>query len=87
MLPVGLCEWIITNVHAILKVMFKNVLYTFDVEILKYSASAQNIDVNSYIKKRGCLKRLQRSTPDSGRSSIPFDNGKSSGFSTEFISI
>ena len=53
MLPVGLCEWIITNVHTILKVMFKNVLYTFDVEILKYSASAQNIDVNSYIKNKG----------------------------------
>ena len=35
MLPVGLCEWKITNAHPILTVMVKNVLITFEAEILK----------------------------------------------------
>ena len=35
MLPVGLCEWKITNVHPILAIMFKNLLRTFEAEIFK----------------------------------------------------
>ena len=35
MFPVGLYEWKITNVHAILTFIFKNVLKTFEAEILK----------------------------------------------------
>ena len=34
-LPVGLCEWKITNIHPIPTPVFKNNLITFDAEILK----------------------------------------------------
>ena len=36
MLPVGLCEWEITNVHPVLTKMFKNNLKTFENESSKY---------------------------------------------------
>ena len=35
MLPVGLCEWKITNIHPILTAMYKNILRTSEAEILK----------------------------------------------------
>ena len=53
MIPVGMCEWKITNAHTILAIMFKNVLGTFlRAEILKtfkpeHSASAPKLDVPS----------------------------------------
>ena len=34
-LPVGLYEWKTTIVHLILAIMFKNILRTFEAEILK----------------------------------------------------
>ena len=34
-LPVGFREWKITTARPILKIMFKNILRTFEVEILK----------------------------------------------------
>ena len=33
--PVGLCEWKILTVHQIITIMFKDVLRTFETEILK----------------------------------------------------
>ena len=38
---VGLCEWKKTNVHVILTVMFKNVLRTFEADVLKILTSKE----------------------------------------------
>ena len=48
-LPVGLYEWKVTTAYPMLTIMFKNILRTFEAEILKIcknnSASAQKLDV------------------------------------------
>ena len=41
MLPVGLCECKISTAHPILTIMFKNILRTFEAEILKILKSIQ----------------------------------------------
>ena len=55
MFPIGLCEPKFTNVHPILTIMFKNILGTFEAEIINIfkdmnSASAQKFRY-SYKKK------------------------------------
>ena len=40
--PVGLCEWKITNVHSILTIILKNILRTFEAEILKIFKNIQS---------------------------------------------
>ena len=42
MLPVGLYEWKIITAHPILTVMFKNILRTFEAEILKIFKNIQS---------------------------------------------
>ena len=41
MLPVGLCKLKIPKVHPILIIMFKNILRTFQAEILKIFKNIQ----------------------------------------------
>ena len=42
MLPVSLCKWKILNVQTILTIMFKNVLRTFEADILKIFKNIQH---------------------------------------------
>ena len=53
-LPVGLWEWKITNVHPILTTLFKNVSRTFEAEVLKvfyavpkWPAASQGLQITS----------------------------------------
>ena len=64
MLPVGLCDGKITNVHSILTSMFKNILRRFEAEIFKMfkeaSASPKTcILENVKIRKRQKLVLIQ----------------------------
>ena len=46
MLPVGLCEWEVTNIHPVLTKMFiKNILRTFKAEIPQKYSLNQSSDV------------------------------------------
>ena len=44
--PVGLYEWKLTTTHPILTIMFKNILRTFEAEILKMFKFIQSHPLN-----------------------------------------